>query len=100
MIPQGEKFDDFGLHAHKYYKVEHSFFKSAHDTMILERLWNEFWVQSLSSSPLLSNQDIISKSIINIERKLTSITSGQNKGKRGGWYVGDKHVLDEKFAPV
>ena len=27
MIP-GEKVDDFGLHAHKYYKMEHNVFKS------------------------------------------------------------------------
>lgn len=38
-----EKFEEFGLHAHKYYKVEHSFFKSNLDTELLERIWLEYW---------------------------------------------------------
>ena len=50
-----EKFQDFGLHAHKYYKVEHSFFKTGMDTELLDRLWNEYWLHTLSSSPLLTN---------------------------------------------
>ena len=70
IIP-GEKFEEFGLHAHKYYKLDHTFFKSGLDTTLLERLWNEYWVHTLSSSPLLSNQDIICKSVINIVDKLS-----------------------------
>ena len=54
-ITSGEKFEDFGLHAHKYYKVPHSFFKSKLDNEIIERLWNDYWIATLSSSPLISN---------------------------------------------
>lgn len=43
MIPQ-EKMQDFGLHAQKYYQLEHSFFKSRLDSQILESLWNEYWI--------------------------------------------------------
>jgi len=43
MIPQ-EKMQDFGLHANKYYQLEHSFFKSRLDSQILESLWNEYWI--------------------------------------------------------
>ena len=50
-----DKIDEFGLHAHKYYKVEHSFFKSGLDTEVLDRVWNEYWVHNLATSPLLSN---------------------------------------------
>ena len=42
------------MHANKYYKMEHSFFKSAHDARQLEFLWNQYWVQTISSSPLLN----------------------------------------------
>lgn len=50
-----EKFQEYGLHAHKYYQVAHSFFKSGMDTDLLDRLWNEYWLHTLSYSPLLSN---------------------------------------------
>lgn len=53
MVPV-EKMEDFGLHAIKYYQLEHSFFKSKLDYRMLEELWNEYWMQTLSSSPLLN----------------------------------------------
>lgn len=49
-----EKMEDFGIHAAKYYKLEHSFFKSNLDKEVLENLWNEYWIQTISSSPLLN----------------------------------------------
>jgi COP9 signalosome complex subunit 5 len=105
VIP-GEKFDEFGLHAHKYYKVDHSFFKSGLDTTLLDRLWNEYWVHTLSSSPLLSNQDIICKSVINVVDKMTLLHS-----KQGGFFsrrdrassgtFGPSKVIDEeKYDPI
>ena len=54
IIP-GAKYDDYGMHAHKYYQMEHTFFKSAYDSEVLNRLWNEYWINTLSSSPLLNN---------------------------------------------
>jgi COP9 signalosome complex subunit 5 len=65
MIP-GEKFEDFGLHAHKYYKVPHSIFKSSLDAQLLDSLWNEYWIHNLASSPLITNQEFICKSVINV----------------------------------
>ena len=49
-----DKIEDFGLHANKYYQLEHSFFKSSLDYYVLEGLWNEYWMQTLSQSPLLN----------------------------------------------
>jgi len=51
-----EKIEELGAHYHKYYQLETSFFKSSLDNEILDRLWNEYWLATLSSSPLLSNQ--------------------------------------------
>lgn len=79
MIP-GEKIDDFGLHAHKYYKLDHSVFKSQLDSIVLDRLWNEYWIHTLSSSPILSNKDFVSKSIINVVKKFNKITSSNVPG--------------------
>ena len=39
-----EKLEDFGVHAYKYYQLEHSFFKSQVDQQLLETLWNEYWI--------------------------------------------------------
>lgn len=80
-----EKFEEFGLHAHKYYKVEHSFFKTANDTELLDRLWNEYWLHTLSSSPLLSNKNTICQTLVNVVQKLKQInfSEGQSSGYRG-----------------
>lgn len=68
-----DKFKDFGLHAHKYYKVEHSFFKTGMDTELLDRLWNEYWLHTISTSPLLTNQAQICSTLCNVVQKLRSI---------------------------
>jgi COP9 signalosome complex subunit 5 len=74
MIP-GEKVDDFGLHAHKYYKVEHNVFKSELDSVVLDRLWNEYWIHTLSSSPILTNKDFVNNSVVNVVKKFNKIVS-------------------------
>ena len=80
-----DKFQDFGLQAHKYYKVEHSFFKTGMDTELLDRLWNEYWLHTLSSSPLLTNQATICQTLVNVVQKLRQINfidgGGQFKGR-------------------
>jgi len=53
--------------------VSHSFFKSESDGEILDRLWNEYWLHTLSSSPLLSNQETICKNLVNVVQKLKQI---------------------------
>lgn len=63
---QGEKFEEFGVHSHKYYKLETQVFKSNVDDLVLERLWNEYWVHTLASSPLLHNKDHLNKSVVNV----------------------------------
>jgi COP9 signalosome complex subunit 5 len=66
---RGEKLEEFGVHCHKYYKIEHSVFKSNIDSLVLERLWNEYWVHTLASSPLLHNADHTDKSVVNVVQK-------------------------------
>lgn len=48
------KIEDFGVHAKSYYSLEVSHFKSTLDTQLLEVLWNKYWVNTLSQSPLLT----------------------------------------------
>ena len=61
-----EKFDDLGRIIHivcitaiflnicRYYSLEVAYFKSALDRKLLEMLWNKYWVNTLSSSSLLT----------------------------------------------
>lgn len=62
LVPSA-KAQDFGAHADKYYPLEVTHFKSTLDSKLLEALWNKYWVQTLSSSPLDSNQDYVTKQI-------------------------------------
>jgi len=48
LVPEGEKLTDFGLHAHKYYSLEVSYYKSSTDAKIIDILWNNYWISTLS----------------------------------------------------
>lgn len=48
------KIEDFGVHAHAYYPLEVQIFKSTLDDHLLHLLWNKYWVNTLSQSPLIS----------------------------------------------
>ena len=42
------------MHANAYYPLKVSVFKSSLDTKLLESLWNKYWVNTLSQSPLIT----------------------------------------------
>ena len=48
------KIEDFGVHANQYYPLDVEIFKSSMDTELLNLLWNKYWVNTLSQSPLIS----------------------------------------------
>lgn len=48
------KIEDFGVHANQYYQLEVQVFTSSLDTELLGLLWNKYWVNTLSQSPLIS----------------------------------------------
>ena len=49
-----EKIEDFGVHADQYYSLNVEVFTSSKDTTLLGALWNKYWVNTLSTSPLIS----------------------------------------------
>jgi COP9 signalosome complex subunit 5 len=79
-IPLG-KIEDFGAHAAHYYSLEVSHYKSSLDTKILEALWNKYWVQTLSSSPLISNRDYGTNQIADLARKVQQETATSKRYK-------------------
>lgn len=82
-----DKIEELGAHYHKYYQLETSFFKSSLDNEILDRLWNEYWLATLSSSPLLSNQKQITSQVVDVNYKIqvlnTQSGNSVNQGLRG-----------------
>jgi len=71
-----------GNHFHKYYQLEHSFFKSNLDNEMLDRLWNKYWLATLSASPFLTNQMDISKSILDINSKVQQASASSGNAKK------------------
>ena len=64
---------DFGAHANRYYSIEVSHYKSTLDSKLLEALWNKYWVQTLSSSPLFTNRDYVTNQIQDLAGKTTQV---------------------------
>ncbi|KAK7746070.1 COP9 signalosome catalytic subunit rri1 [Diatrype stigma] len=77
------KAEDFGAHASKYYPLEVSHFKSTLDSKLLELLWNKYWVQTLSQSPLFSNRDYGNKQMQDLASKLREATGVVSRSGRG-----------------
>eukprot|EP00392_Amoebophrya_sp_AT5.2_P007669 g7684.t1 len=69
-LPLG-KIEDFGVYANEYYPLKTSFFKSAQDAQLLSDLWEKYWVETLSSSPLLNNEEQTAGSVKEIASKLS-----------------------------
>ncbi|OSS51721.1 hypothetical protein B5807_03310 [Epicoccum nigrum] len=86
-IPLG-KIDDFGAHANHYYPLEITHYKSSLDAKLLEALWNKYWVQTLSASPLLSNRDYGTKQISDLARKTAQEAGATKRGGGGGAFKG------------
>ncbi|KAF5196159.1 Cop9 signalosome complex subunit [Thalictrum thalictroides] len=64
------KIEDFGVHCRQYYSLDITYFKSALDCRLLDLLWNKYWVNTLSSSPLLGNRDYVAGQISDLAEKL------------------------------
>ncbi|CAJ2505968.1 Uu.00g000980.m01.CDS01 [Anthostomella pinea] len=77
------KAQDFGAHASKYYSLEVSHFKSTLDSSLLASLWNKYWVQTLSQSPLLTNRDYGNKQMLDLGSKIREATACVQRNTRG-----------------
>uniref|UniRef100_A0A803LYQ7 MPN domain-containing protein n=2 Tax=Chenopodium quinoa TaxID=63459 RepID=A0A803LYQ7_CHEQI len=64
------KIEDFGVHCRQYYSLDITYFKSSLDCHLLDLLWNKYWVNTLSSSPLLGNGDYVAGQISDLAEKL------------------------------
>ncbi|KAG8918520.1 COP9 signalosome catalytic subunit rri1 [Tulasnella sp. 417] len=80
------KIEDFGVHANQYYPLDVQIFKSKLDDDLLGLLWNKYWVNTLSSSPLISNRAYAVSQLNDLAAKLTKgqQTAQQRRGNPEG----------------
>ena len=81
------KFEEFGLHANKYYKLETTFFKSKTDQDLLERLWTRYWVHTISSQTLVKSREFMAGCLVDVGGKLERC---RQKGRGHGLAAGGK----------
>ncbi|KIW00274.1 uncharacterized protein PV09_08164 [Verruconis gallopava] len=89
-----EKIQDFGAHADRYYQLEVSHYKSSLDTKLLAALWNKFWINTLSSSPLLTNRDFGTRRINDLAYKIQDMNHQQQMRGGGGAAL---HTMSRQF---
>jgi len=76
------KIEDFGTHADRYYSLDISYFKSSLDSKLLELLWHKYWINTLSSSPLVANRDYNIGQIRDMAQKFHSVDPQYFEDKR------------------
>lgn len=57
----------------QYYSLDVTFFKSGLDSHLLDLLWNKYWVNTLSASPLIANREFAAGQIADIAEKLEQV---------------------------
>ncbi|EJD54201.1 Mov34-domain-containing protein [Auricularia subglabra TFB-10046 SS5] len=69
------KIEDFGVHANQYYQLDVEIFSSSLDKELLGMLWNKYWVNTLSQSPLISNREYAVSQLADLQAKLSKATA-------------------------
>lgn len=97
-----DKIEDFGVHAKQYYQLPIETFKNSLDTLILELLWNKYWIDTLSSSPLLHNRNFTNRMIQDCVQKLEQIDTSTVSQSRFRMVAHDpkKHKEDNPLRKV
>ena len=93
------KIEDFGVHCKQYYSLEVTYFKSSLDRRLLDSLWNKYWVNTLSSSSLLTNSDYTTGQIFDLADKLESAETALSRGYCvGGTETSERSASVEKLV--
>ncbi|GMH46114.1 hypothetical protein BSKO_14078 [Bryopsis sp. KO-2023] len=93
------KIEDFGVHASQYYTLDISYFKSSVDSHLLDLLWSKYWLNTLSSSPLISNRDFISGQISDVAEKIEQ-AENQVQHKMGRFLGGEKKTEESQLSRI
>jgi len=94
------KIEDFGVHANSYYPLDVSFFKSALDSHMLDLLWNKYWVNTLSSCPLLGNREFAAGQISDLAEKMEQAESQLQHSGRMGFLLPDRQKEESPLTKL
>jgi len=86
------KIEDFGVHCKSYYQLDVQYFKSPMDTKLLDSLWNHYWVNTLSTSSLITNAEYTTGQVRDLADKLESWDHNMSRGS----YAVDREGSDKK----
>ncbi|XXG64458.1 hypothetical protein AAC387_Pa05g2409 [Persea americana] len=90
------KIEDFGVHCKQYYALDITYFKSSLDSHLLDLLWNKYWVNTLSSSPLLANRDYVAGQISDLAEKLEQAENQLSHSRMGSFLVFPQKKKEEE----
>jgi len=90
-----EMIEDFGAHCNRYYQLDISVFKSSLDSRLFDLLWNKYWVNTLSSSPLLHSKDFSAKRFNDLAEKLEKAEGKLSHSRVGAYFLRDKKKDEE-----
>lgn len=76
-----DKVADFGAYWDKYYQIPTEIFKSTVDSKLLDALWSTYWVETLSSSPLIWHRDYREKRLADLVSKIEHCNEADNHRK-------------------
>lgn len=104
------------MYSCRYYPLEVSYFKSTLDSHILDLLWNKYWVNTLSSNPLLTvsefnvmciadhyvkNRDYTGGQISDLAEKLEQAeTQLAHSGRMGGFFMPEKKKEESQLSKL
>lgn len=91
------KIEDFGAHSSRYYSLQISHYKSSLDTYLLELLWNKYWVQTLSQSPLFTNRGYSCKQMLDLSTKINVVSSSLPRASR---IPGQTQLYNNKYIDL
>ncbi|KAI8825263.1 JAB1/Mov34/MPN/PAD-1 ubiquitin protease-domain-containing protein [Fimicolochytrium jonesii] len=94
------KIEDFGVHAKQYYQLEISYFKSSLDSSLLEMLWHKYWVNTLSSSPLIMNREYTARRVLDLAEKIDQAEAAVGQSSRIGQFMERKRGEQSAVAKV
>jgi len=81
--PRGKGDHEFGVHAHRYYELKVSVYKSGLDNTLLKQLWGKYWINTIALSRNLLNIDFDSERFAEMDERLREAESDIDKFKNG-----------------
>ncbi|XP_020090701.1 COP9 signalosome complex subunit 5a-like isoform X1 [Ananas comosus] len=94
------KIEDFGVHCKQYYALDITYFKSSLDSHLLDLLWNKYWVNTLSSSPLLGNRDYVAGQISDLAEKLEQAENQMAHSRLGTFLMPSQRKKEQEESQL